>query len=84
MKILNILVIPLRAGASKQVSEILQLFINGKCSLHISGFQQKGLLLLFYFFLNIFSRKPEMALLLSAWIQMIPVPPLNEPFSVRG
>lgn len=33
MKILNNLVIPLRAEASKQISEIFQLFINGKCSL---------------------------------------------------
>lgn len=84
VKILNNLIIPLKAGASKQISGIFQLFANGKCSLHISSFQRRCLILPFFLKKTIFIRKPEMTLLVSAWIQMIPALPLSEPFSVHG
>jgi len=64
-KILNNLVIPLRAEASKQISGIFQLFINGKCSPH-QQFPTEGFAFAFLFFLIIFTRKPEMTLLISA------------------
>lgn len=85
MKILNNPVIPLRAGASKQIGGIFQLFTNGKCSLHIRSFQQKGLVLPFFIiiiYFIIFTRKPEMTLLISAQNRMIPALPLSEPFSL--
>lgn len=47
------LIVLFRDGASKQLSGVFQVLVNGKCSLHISCFQQKGLILLcfiYYYF----------------------------------
>lgn len=52
-KEMKMLIVLFRDGASKQLSGVFQVLVNGKCSLHISRFQQKGLILLcfiYYYF----------------------------------
>lgn len=52
-KEMKTLIILFRDGASKQLSGFFQVLVNEKCSLHISCFQQKGLILLcfiYYYF----------------------------------